>query len=303
MINFRYHVLSVVAVFVALAAGLGLGTAALNGSVSDGRAGSLRAANDRYRDQVRQLTAEAAKQQDFDRQLAPRLLADTLANHSVLVLTLPGADREAVAGVEQMLGYSGATVTGEVAVRSEFTDPANADALGDLAGTQLPVDIHQSLPNHGDGVESAAALLAAVLMTDTDTVSTDSRTTVLTALETGGNIGVVKPVTGAADAVLIVAGDAATGADAATRNTATLTVVRQFVRAGQAVVGGEGADGNAVAAVRRDGSLAATVSTVDTLNLVQGQLASALAVAAQLAGTVGQYGVAAGATRLAPNTD
>ena len=62
-----------------------------------------------------------------------------------------------------------------------------------------------------------------------------------------------------------------------------------------AVVGGvHGGDGNLVAAVRGDPTLAKTISTVDNAGTAQGQVVTALAAAEQLVhGKVGQYGVGA----------
>lgn len=307
MINFRYHMVALTAVFLALAVGLALGGAALasgSGNGASGRASS--AAAQRYREQVRQLSAETARQDQVDRQLAPRTLAGALTGRSVLVVGLPGAAATQISGTERMLRYAGADLTGAVRLTGTYTDPANSDALGELASTRLPVDIHQTLPANG-GVGSATALLAAVLMTGdgTDAVSASSRTTVLSAYATGHNLVVDKPVTAPAQAVVLVAGPPATGPGAADRNAAALTVVRQFARAGEAVLAGSGTagTGNTVAAVRRDGQLSTTVSTVDTLDRVPGQIAAALAVAAQISGTVGHYGTGPGATALLPASD
>ncbi|MGA8114807.1 MAG: copper transporter [Actinocatenispora sp.] len=307
MINFRYHVVSLTAVFLALAVGLVLGTAALNGTLTDNlndQVGGLRKSNAQYRGQVQHLTAEADRKEDFDRQLAPRILSGALTDRAVLVLVLPGADEKSVTNTEQMLGYGGAKVTGEVQLTSTFTDPANSDALGDLASAKLPVDIHTRLPNNADGVESSAALLAAVLMHDKAHVSTDSRTTVLTAYSTGQNLVVGQKVSGPADAVVVVAGTPATDRDAVQRNLAGLTVVRQFAKAGPTVVAGPGTsgEGNLVAEVRGAGDLNPVVSTVDTLNVVQGRITTVLALSDQLAGHVGQYGLGDGATALIPKS-
>ena len=305
MINFRYHVVTLTAVFLALAVGLVLGTAALNGTLTDNlndQVGELRKSNEQYRGQVQHLTSEANKKEDFDRQLAPRILAGTLTKKRVLVLALPGADDKAVGGTEKMLGYAGATLAGEVRLTNTFTDPKNNDALNDLASAKLPVDIHATLPNNADGVASSSALLAAVLMQRHDAVSKDSRTTVLTAYATGQNLIVGKAVRKPAEAVVVVAGPPATDPDAAKRNASAVTVVRQFAKAGQAVLAGPGTSGqgNVIGAVRGDGELTARVSTVDTLNVVQGRITTVLALSAQLSGTVGQYGLGDGASQLLP---
>lgn len=305
MINFRYHVVSLTAVFLALAVGLVLGTAALDGTRTDAlseRVGGLRKSNAQYRGQVRHLTAELRNKQAFDRQLAPRIVAGTLTGRTVLVLAMPGADPEELRGTGQMLGVAGATVTGEVRLTDAFTDPANRDALGDLASAKLPVDIHAPGAGRGDGAAAAAALLAAALTKGQTPVSADSRTTVLTAYSTGGNLVVERKVRRLAGAVVVVAGPPATGRDAASRSRASVSVVRAFARSASVVVAGPGTSGSLVGAVRRDGRLSRAVSTVDS-DLVQGRITSVLALSAQLSGSVGQYGLDAGATALVPDRD
>ena len=66
MINFRYHVVSLTAVFLALAIGLIVGTSALNGPLSDSlqhRVDSLTKSNDTLRQQTIQLEAEVSAQE------------------------------------------------------------------------------------------------------------------------------------------------------------------------------------------------------------------------------------------------
>ena len=61
MINFRYHVVSLTAVFLALAIGLVVGTAALNGPVADSledQVNALSKDNSNLRDQVNQYRDE-----------------------------------------------------------------------------------------------------------------------------------------------------------------------------------------------------------------------------------------------------
>ncbi|MGH3648896.1 MAG: copper transporter, partial [Micromonosporaceae bacterium] len=77
MINFRYHVVSLTAVFLALAVGMVLGTAALNGPVTEdlySEAQSLRKSNGQLRDQIAVMEDELATREEYVKEAAPLLL-------------------------------------------------------------------------------------------------------------------------------------------------------------------------------------------------------------------------------------
>ena len=92
MINFRYHVVSLTAVFLALAIGLIVGTAALNGPAADElkhQVNQLSAENTQYRDQVNALESEVAAEGAVRHRGSPRqLLAGKLAGRRVLVVSM-----------------------------------------------------------------------------------------------------------------------------------------------------------------------------------------------------------------------
>ncbi|GAB4005069.1 hypothetical protein GCM10029992_51840 [Glycomyces albus] len=74
MINFRYHLVSLTAVFLALTVGLILGTAALNGPAIDAleaTSQSLRDSNAAYRDEIAALEEELNDDQSFASEIAP----------------------------------------------------------------------------------------------------------------------------------------------------------------------------------------------------------------------------------------
>ena len=65
MINFRYHVVSLTAVFLALAIGLVVGTAALNGPVADSlkdRVNALSKNNEQLRESVNNMETEVKRE-------------------------------------------------------------------------------------------------------------------------------------------------------------------------------------------------------------------------------------------------
>ncbi len=304
MINFRYHVVSLTAVFLALAIGLVVGTAALNSPAVDSlydRVSALSKQNQQFRDQVSQLETEAGKQEQFATEAAPIMLANRLAARRVLIVSMP--DTAAYAdGVAQMLGMAGARVTGRVEIEDKFTDPQNNETLLDLAHTTMPVSLTNE-PLNSNGVETSSFLLGAVLLAHNPPLTGDGSRTVLAAYKEAGFITPSGDFTVPAEAVIVIAAPPYTDRQADNKNAAVLTMVSQLDQAGPLVVAANGAAGagNVISAVRGDPSLIKTVSTVDNVATPQGRIATVLALDEQLVSNkTGHYGLAAGATSMMP---
>ncbi|GAA2658655.1 copper transporter [Paractinoplanes durhamensis] len=311
MINFRYHVVSLTAVFLALAIGLVVGTAALNGPVADNLKNQISALNKdlgNKRDQINQYRDEVNKNQDFATEIAPFYLADKLANRKLAVIALPGTS-EYADGVIAMLKVAGATVTAKVTVQDKFFDPNMNIELLDLAGqSSQPSITMEGLPLNSDGVETASAQLASTLLlhvTGTQQPTTTDVTAVLTAYSKGSYISVDKGALGGAEGTVIVSGEPYTDKDAAKKGTSMVTMTDQFHKVKPLVVAGFGVgDGNLVSAVRGDPTLVKEISTVDNASTVQGQVATAMVTAERVVqGKIGQYGLAAGASSLVPKAE
>ncbi|WP_306209667.1 copper transporter [Actinoplanes sp. RD1] len=307
MINFRYHVVSLTAVFLALAIGLVVGTAALNGPVADtlkDRVDALSKDNSNYREQANQYRDELNSSQDFVTELSPALLNGKLTGRRIAVVTLPSG-KDYTEGVTAMLKVAGATVTGQVTIEDKFFDPANVYELLELAEKAsqptVPVD---GLPLNSDGVETSSALLAVALLTKPVAVTEADLTAVLTAYTEPGYISVSDDIAGAADAAVIVSGLPPIDQDAAKKNQNAVTLTDQFSTSHPVVVAGNGiGDGNLVSEIRNDPTLVKRIATVDNASTAQGQLATALTVIERVvAGKVGQYGMSAGATSKIPKT-
>lgn len=305
MINFRYHVVSLTAVFLALAIGLVVGTAALNGPVADSLSDSVNALgkdNKNLREQVSHLNDVVNREEDFVEEVAPWTLGATLTDRRVLVLTLPGG-REHTEGVIKMLDTAGARITARIDLEDKFTNPEKGVELLDLADQATVLSVPEStLPGNSDGVEKSSALLAAVLLDRLPVVSDGDLRAVVSAYSAAGYLSVEDKVSGPAEIVVVVAGLPYTDRESAEKNKAVVTMVTQFDKAGKIVVAGSGVagDGNVVSAVRGDPTLSKTISTVDNAGTSQGQFVTALAVREQLAGKAGKYGVGSGAEALMP---
>ena len=113
MIHFRYHVVSLTAVFLALAVGLVLGSTVLNGPMLDAlnnQVNTLGRDNSQLREQVSFLEEEASREETFAAEAAPMLLADALTGRRAALVVLPGGE-DYGEGVSEMLGLAGATLT------------------------------------------------------------------------------------------------------------------------------------------------------------------------------------------------
>jgi hypothetical protein len=310
VINFRYHVVSLTAVFLALAIGLVVGTAALNGPVADSlryQLDALKKDNSNKRDQVDQYRDQINRSQDFATQIAPTLLNGKLTGRRLVVVALPDTG-DYMAGVISMLQIAGATVTARVTVQDKFFDPNVSTELLDLASQSSQGTIpFEGLPVNSDGVETASAQLALALLQRVGGTqpAPDDVTAVLTAYTKAGYISVDEKqakAIGGADATVIVSGPPAVDKDAAKKSQSAVTLADQFHKTRPLVIAGDGVgDGNLISAVRGDPKLGKEISTVDNASTVEGQLAAGMATVERVVqNKVGQYGLAPGASSLVP---
>ncbi|MET8283340.1 copper transporter [Micromonospora sp. NPDC005174] len=309
MINFRYHVVSLTAVFLALAIGLVVGTAALNGPVADSlkqQVTGLRKDNQQWRQQVANMEKQLGLEEEFAEEMSQVVLPGTLSGRRVVVLSLPNG-RDHTEGVLKKLQLAGATITGRVDLQDKFLNPDNNSNLLELAVTAArPTAQTTGLPGNGHGVETSSALLASVLLDraqGTAAVSDADRRAVLAAYNNAGYLTTDNnKVTGPAEAVVVVSGQPYVDKDSEKRDESVVKIAEQFDRTGAIVVGGNGSAGdNVVSVVRGDPVLAQTISTVDNANTVQGQLVTSLALVQQLTEKkAGQYGVGDNAASLLP---
>ncbi|WP_016815893.1 copper transporter [Salinispora arenicola] len=309
MINFRYHVVSLTAVFLALAIGLVVGTAALNGPVADSlreNVNELRKDNQQMRQAVNNMEEQLDREDDFAAEIAGTFLPGRLTGKRVLVLSLPFG-RDNTEGVVKMLQLGGADVVGRVDLQDKFINPDNNNDLLELAVTAArPTNAPTTnLPGNGHGVETSSALLATVLLdgvSDATPISEADRRAVLAAYTNANYLTTSERLTASAEAVVIVSGQPYIDKDSAKKDESVVKVAKEFNQTGATVVAGNGSEGgNVVAFVRGDAVLAGSISTVDNANTVQGQLVTALTLVQQVnENKAGHYGVGDDAASLLP---
>jgi hypothetical protein len=134
VISYRHHIVSLVAVFLALAIGVALG----GGPLSDlGRDDKPASATTR---EQRTAARTASYGDDFAAASAAKLYAAGLRDHPVSVLTMPGAAGDVVSALGAQVEAAGGTVASTYDVQPTLVDGSKkslVDALGSQLMTQL----------------------------------------------------------------------------------------------------------------------------------------------------------------------
>jgi hypothetical protein len=300
VISFRYHIVSLVAVFLALALGIVVGTTALNGPVTSDlrhQVNDLKRDRSQLADQVKSLQGQVDTAGEFAVTFGSQVVTGTLKGRSVLIVALPGASTGMQDGVASQLTAAGAQITGRLELAASFVDPSQVDNIHTLAtGRARPLGL--TLPETSDARVLAAALLAYVLVGHGE--STDL-TTVLSGFSALHMITSDPRGVEPAKTVLVIGNGSQPKNDYA--GVAELDLVSQLSAArGTVIVAGDtgSARANGIVALVRAGAMKSTVSTVDNANSAFGQVSTALAVAGAVNSQVGHYGTAKGAQALFP---
>ena len=307
MISLRYHVVSIAAVFLAIALGVVLGSTAVSERLLSG----LHRDNDSLTRQVEDLQAERAAQRDrltdadaFTAAVGPMAVRGQLDQRTVAIVTTAEADPADRDAIAALVRQAGGTVTGQLQLTDAFTDGSRADRLRELV-TRLPAGVQ--LPTASDAGTLAGGLLGALLLLDPATnqpqASADESAAALAGLVDGGFVradDTVRP----AQLAVVLTGGAITGDAAGDRAAMIARFATQLDRSGAGtVLAGRtaAADGTGPVGVARvDTSITAVLSTVDGVQAPAGRVVTVLALREQLDGAAGRYGTAGNAQAVAP---
>ena len=309
MIDFRYHLVSIVAIFLALAIGIVIGTAALNGPVTSALQksnASLSTELSNERAQVAVLGQQINASGTFAQNAAPLLLAHLLDAQRVVLIEAPGSSAAVDSGVITALHQAGATISGQVQLQDKFFDTSATTAAA-MDGISQGIKPASLTLTGSTAQQRAAQVLASALVTKTVPGVVDASSQAILAgfagpgfLTTSG-----QPAARATLAVVITPADPLTGPDAALTNQ-SLTDVAAAVNSASlaAVMAGPQSStqpGGAIAALRASDS-ANQISSVDDADLAFGQIVIAQVLARQMGvHAPGSYGTGPGATQVGPS--
>jgi len=305
MIDFRFHLVSTIAVLLALALGTALGSTLLKDPLLNtlrGETADLRSETDRLADAKEAAEQRSAGAGRLVGAYADAILDGELNGVSVAVVESPGTDPKLREGVVRRIEQAGGTVPGRLSVSPDLLQEDESAFVRELTD-QLATGA--ALPD-GSARERAGVLLGrAVLKTgggkSGDAESGFDAAAALAGFAEAGLLTVHGEPAGAADTVVLLASGADAGGEAAP-TAAMLDAADGLHAAAQSavLVGAPAAAerGGLVEQARRAG---ASYSTVDAAGSTVGDVAAALAVAAAVDGRTGSYGTAEGTDGFLPD--
>ena len=306
MIDFRYHLVSIIAVFLALAVGLALGATALSGPAQHLLQGEYSAVSHRNNTLIKENT-QLGWQVKTDQSLlqvgSQRLLGEVLPGENVVLIVAPGANNAVTNGVSAALHQAGATVTGQVQLTDQFMQPtgSNESQLQNLAqslATKASVTLPTQFSNPAVAGQQDAAQVIAASILDSSGVSLSSSASqdILNGFVQAGFISKMTAPAPAQLAVLVTPQEPPPPPGSGNSGEVLAAVAQELKAAGAGTVmaGDVSSIGSGSAIDVEDNvSSADQVSTVDNADTEGGQITLVWALRAALEGQgPGQYGIA-----------
>lgn len=296
MISFRYHVLSLVAVLLALAAGVALG----GGPLSEIGRGTADAATERAEDRGEELTrrlddAESTTEfnDEFARLAASRVVQGSLDQRPVALVTLPGADQAVVESLAEFIQQAGGSVSGQYAVQPALVDGAS-QSLVDTLGTQLLETVKNTgIPANATTYDRMGQLIGRAIATveDAGGPAGTGATDILSSLRGAELMIRTEGANALGSLAIVVLGDEPENPQDADRILGGLfgglaTQTDGVVVAGTTASATEGV----LAQLRDEVAFTGNVSTVDSVQSTAGRVTAVLALAADMRAEPGHYG-------------
>ena len=299
MIDFRYHLVSLIAVFLAVALGIVIGTTALNPPLLadiKNQVSALEKDKRSLEDRTQQLQSQVNSTDSFADAVAPALVEGTLAGHSVLlVVTNKDVPSDSIDQLTSLIGDAGGTVSGTLTLQPEYSDPSTAASLKNyVTGSGLPAGV--SLPQVDDAGQLVGSLLAQVLMIPRAGTAPDRAgiSSVLAGLSALKVLTAEGDSVAPADYAIVLTSGGFNGSDAAARNATLADLVGALDAKGSGAIvagdAGSAGDNGLVGAIRSDPALSTAISTVDNAATAAGRISSVLALVSEGQGTSGKYG-------------
>ena len=301
MISFRYHLVSIVAVFLALALGIVVGTTALNGPITTDlrkQVNTLKGDRNSLAQQVKALQAQVGDANAFAEDFGTQIVNGSLSKKNVLVVGLPGAARSTVDGVESQIAAAGGT-SSRLDLTASYVDQRRGSDIASLAISVHPTGL--TLPEVSDPGQLGGALLSYVLLGRGQATDLNQVLGAFSELHMVSVAG--RNVTPSTTVVVVGTGAMPAGDYSAAMELSFVTALQQA--GGHVVVAGNGssaAQAGIVAGVRTSNADRSSVSTVDNADTAIGQVSTVLALAGATDNqSVGHYGTAKGAEALFPS--
>lgn len=280
MVDFRYHIVSIVAVFLALGIGVLMGSGVVGEPLLDNireRARDVQDFNDRLKDDVVGLEQELSVSRSFTEAVEPMLVEDRLAGERVVIVDVAAGDVPLDTLMEMLEDRAGATVASIITISDDFALASEED-VADMARITGSTSTAEELR-----VEAARQVGEVVGVLAGGVRSVQGRGDLIQVMEDEGFLDVAeeeeaRPVPPGASLVIAASGVT----DPTFRIDQVVTALgRAAADSGvERVVVVETSDSawGIAGSVRGDGDLSNLIATVDNVDKLSGRIALAMAL-------------------------
>ena len=298
MIDFRYHLVSLMAVLVALTMGVVLGAGPLQGKISDTLSGQVTALS-KHQTELRQANEDLVKQANSSNEyigvLGRKVTPGTMTGRKVAVVRMPGVSDEAVNGINAQLKMAGAAITDSVTVKDSWFNEDSQSYRDTLAST-----LASKLGDKADAKVSSQQVLATALGMGL-TSSDKEIQTLVTSLSAGDTPLIsASEVTDPAQLIVVATEESKEKEGQDPQLKPDLEFVKGINLAlpkGTVVVGSAQSEGDYLSQIRVE---KIEVTTVDSIGSVMSNVSTPFALLADEAGNNQAYGTEHYATQLIP---
>ncbi|WP_402466224.1 copper transporter [Isoptericola aurantiacus] len=317
MIDFRYHLVSLISVFLALAVGIILGAGPLQNAIGDQlneQVAALRTERTDLRDSLGRTEAELADQHAYALAAGAELAAGSLEGMQVAVVDVDGLPDTVEIEVVNQLEDAGARVVAQSSLTPAWTSAEESVLRSTVADGQRG-NLGESVADDATTAQVLGTVLGTAL-TESDPqvpgVPSQRSTDLYELLTTVGLVESRFAPSAPADAVLLLAdgGEEAAASESAEASETpedvdmvSTSIALESVAGTVVVAAPTVVDGDLVAEIRADEDAVTVLSTVSGIEQDVMRFDVPLAIAAHSAGEIGQYGFEEGATVVPPVVD
>jgi hypothetical protein len=306
VINFRFHLVSLVAVFLALAVGIVMGYGVLGQPTVDtlqDRIDVVEANAEARRLENDQLRTELGQRDTAIEESAPFSVTDRVTEVRGVVLAVRGVDEDAVDRVVELARRGGAVAPGVVWLESKWALESRDD-VAELAAALGLTPSARRAPLRADALDALVARLSNGPQGGADALRSLVDAGFVTMDGVGNDVPPLSEIGGSGTRATFVTGVEASVPARLLVGPIARAAVDEDLPLVAAEIFPDGTEdvsrGDSLGAIRDDEALDAQVSTVDDLDRVEGAVAAVLALGDLGRGVVGHYGIGDGADRQLP---
>ncbi|HEX2849295.1 MAG TPA: copper transporter [Acidimicrobiales bacterium] len=304
MINFRFHLVSLTAVFLALAAGITIGAGVVDRATVDfleRRVADVERNRDATNKKNDELEADLHRWEKYGEEMGDRSVEGDLAGARVMFVAVDGVDRGTLDAFRSSLQNAGATYDGAVWFSQKWllADPADVRALSEItpvASTAKPDDLRRTaMTRLGSDWAAGRGTTLMLALRDAGFLTYDPGPNPAGTLADVPHEGALM--------VVVSSPDASVPSDQlAVPLVSALVSANVSVLAAQPVPPADLKQGTPVftTLVRQDASLSSRTSSVDDIDDYRGRMAAILALEQMRRGRLGHYGFGPRAQAIVP---